>query len=445
MKKVVKNDKNYLQAINMTMQVVIAFFDVFFSIYILEMSNNLSFVFGYLMFQCAAVMLCEQIVLRIINHKNHLLIYRLSFVFILLSIALIFTISANTLFMVYVVQFVYAVAIICYYLPHEISIMTKNNHKTMNNFVGLHQVLTLVAGIISPFISGFVIDYVSYPVLFAFIIVLSAICFGLSFKVDGGYGEIPKLSFGEFFKQAHKYKHVKNSYISHAIFKASQASVVQILLPILIFMKFSSNFSVGLYSALATALSGVVLILCTKFYKKRTIYIYVATAVAVVSSIVVVFFSSLTLFFIYYFCANIAIKLLTKYDAEMVYVIIDESDVSPFKKQHHAVFNVYDMASKILAYGLALLIYTFSKTEVALSIIICSLTLLQIISSILMVKANNDFDKFVAEKEAKQTAGADNPSASWGRDWKKIRDWKKTIYNYFHYLQITSAYDIIYL
>lgn len=395
MENKIKNDKKYLQAINLTMQVVIAFFDVFFSIYIYEMSNNISFTFSYLLFQTVAILVSEMFIIKILNHKNHLLIYRLSFVFILVSIALIFTISASTLYMVFVVQFVYAFAIICYYLPHEISVMNKNNYKTMNSFVGVQQVLMLVAGMISPFISGVLIDYVSYPVLFGFIILLSAVCFVLSLFVDGGYGEVPKLSLFGFIKKAHKHKHITTAYVSHGIFKASQASVVQILLPILLFMRFNTNFSVGVFSALATGISGIVLILTTKFFKKRNQYIYISTFVAVVVSFVVVLFSSLTLFFVYYFCANVAIKLLAKYDAEMVYMITNESDVDPFKKQHHSTFCIYDHVGKILSYGLALLVYTLNPTVLSLSIIICSLTALQIISSILMVKSYKDFEKFV--------------------------------------------------
>ena len=375
-----KNDKNYLQAINMFMQVIIAFFDIFFSIYIYDMSNDINFIFYYLIFQCASVMLFEIIIMKILSDKNYLIIYRLGFLFMLLSIALIFTISSSTLFMVFVVQFVYALAIICYYLPHEVSIMNNNSKKSISTFVGIHQVLTLIAGVISPCISGFLIDYVSYPGLFAFIIILALVCFVLSFKINKGVVEEPKIRLRDFIKQAHKFKQVTYSYISHAIHKASQLSVVTYLLPVLLFMKFNTNFSVGIYSSIATAISGVVLIVITRFYKPKNIYIIIATFLAVISSIIILFWSSKTLFFIYYFSTIIAIKVIAKYDAEMVYMSTSNTEVEPYKKEHHWMFNLYDQCSKILAYIIALIIYNFSKTTLSLSIIIFVLTILQIVS-----------------------------------------------------------------
>ena len=392
-----KNDKNYLQAINMLMQIVIAFFDVFFSIFVFEMSNDLTFVLSYLVFQSAIILICERIVMNILSEKTYLIIYRLSFVFILISIALNFTISSSTLYMAFVVQFVYAIAIICYYLPHEVSIMNKNNDKSMSTFVGVHHILTLAAGIIGPFVSGFLIDYVDYPVLFGFIIVLAFICFMLSFKINKGVIDTPKIKLTEFSRKAHKIKHVKLAYISHALHKASQASVVLYLLPILLFMKFNTNFSVGQFSALATAISGVVLILITKYAKPKKIYIIIATAVLVIVSMLVMFFSSIEVFIAYYFLTTISDKLIFKYDAEMVYIVTSGTPVSPYKKEHHATFNHYDQYSKIGAYLITLLVYNFSRTILSISIVIFGLTILQIFSSILMIKSDEEYKKYLEE------------------------------------------------
>ena len=397
------NDKNFLQVINMFMQVVIAFFDIFFSIYIYDMSNNLTFVFCYLIFQCLSVLLFEFIIVKILTEKNYLIIYRLSFVFILLAIALIFTISSTSLYMVFVVQFVYALAIIAYYLPHEVSIMNKNTKNSISKFVGIHQVLTLIAGVISPFLSGFVIDYISYPVLFAFIILLALICFLFSFKINQGVVNEPEIKLLDFMKQAHKIKHLRLGYISHALHKASQCSVVLYLLPILLFMKFNTNFSVGIFSALATAISGIVLLIITKFYKYKNKYIIISTVTLVVTSLIVMFSSSVFVFFIYYFLGMISIKILVKYDAEMVYIATSNTSVNDYKKEHHHTFNLYDQTSKILSYIIAIVIYNYSKTVLTLSIIIFILTLLQIISSILMIKADKSFDEYLNSLDYQKT------------------------------------------
>ena len=275
--------------------------------------------------------------------------------------------------------------------------MNNNSKKSISKFVGIQQVLTLIAGVLSPFLSGVVIDYVSYEVLFVFIMILSFICFLCSFKINKGVVNEPKITVRKFVKESHKIKHIKLCYISHALHKAAGCGVVTMILPIMLFMKFNSNFSVGNYSAIATTLSGIVLILITRFYKPKNIYITIATVVWVVTSSMILLWSSVALFFVYYFLSTISTKLIAKYDAELVYVALSGTPVDEYKKEHHYIFCVYDHIAKIVSYVVALIIYNLAKTVLSLSIIIFSLTILQIFASWLMIKSANCHNEYLSE------------------------------------------------
>ena len=392
------NDKKYLLLVNLFMQVIFAFFDIFFSIYIYDIANDLVFVFCYLIWQCLIIIIFEYFVMKILNSKNYLIIYRLGFIMTLISIALIFTISNSTLFMVYVVQTVYSIALIFFYMPHEVSIMNTNTRNSMSSFVGIHQVLSLIAGVLSPFLSGFVIDFISYPALFIFIIFLSLVCFLFSLKIKNGVYDEPKISLKKFYTDARKIKPVLLSYYSHAFEKASNGAIT-ILLPLLLYMKISTNFSVGIYSALATAISGIVLLLITKYYKPASTYLIISTIVAILSSIIIIIWSSIEIFLIYYFFGSIARKVIAKYDAEMVYSVLSETEIAPYKKEHHFVFNFYDQGSRIISYIFSILVIIYLKSVLTLSILVFTLSVLQIFATLFLIKSNSEYDKYIQAKK----------------------------------------------
>lgn len=402
----IAKDKVCLQIINLLMNMIFVFFDIFFSIYIFGMSNNINFVLGYNLFGILLFVPIEFIFVKILNKKNFNIIYRLSFVMALLSIGLVFTINSSTLYMVFIVRAVYTITKVFYYLPHEVATMNYNTKKSMKSFVGVAQLLELFASMLSPFISGYIIDYVSYYILFAIISVIAAVCFVLSFWVKRGWNDSPKIKFKDYIKGVHKIKRVRVTYLAYGLYKFSQNSVIEILLPVLLFMKVGTNFSVGLYSALAVVASGVVLVVYLKFYKFKNAFLILSTVLLVAVSILLTAWASIVSFFIYYFVTKCCQRVLSNRATQDNYVSRVGTEYAPYNKEHHLTYNIYDHAFKTVAFLIAFLIYNVVANVISLSIIILVLTMLQIVSSALFIKAGKMSDKETAEKQLLENAGA---------------------------------------
>ena len=381
-------EKKYLHIIGMLAQVIFVFFTVFFSIYVYEISKNLNFVLFYMLFNVTIRLLCEVVIYQFANNKVLKILYKLSFVLCLISILLIFLIKSNTLYMVFVAQFFYAIALTFYYVPNEIATMDKNSKKQMGKFIGIDAVLALFAQILSPFLSGVIVSYVSYYILFAIISIVALTCFILSFKVQKHCEVDKRIKLKYFIKDVHGYKGIKLGYLGYGIFKFSQDGVIDVILPVLIFIRTGGSFSVGLYSALATLIAGGVLIIYLYFCKNKAIALYIATTFLVIVSILIIFFNSLTMFFVYYFIKKSVFEVLKTGIFESVFNLPKGTKMEEYKIEQHMTFSLYNRIFVILAFIFSLLIYNFIKSDLTISIILLVLSASQIISTILTVKSD---------------------------------------------------------
>ncbi len=383
-----KIEKRYLQVISMLVQIIFVFFSVFFSVYVYEMSKEINFVLIYTVFSVVMSMLIELVVYRFANDKVLRILFKLSFLLSLISILLTFTISPNTLYMVFVTQFFYAMATNFYYMPNEIATLDKNSKSQMRKFIGVNSILSLFAKVLSPFLSGFIIDYVSYYVLFGIISVVAAACFVLSFKVKRLCEVDSKINYKVFFKDVHSYKGIRLGYLGYGIYKFSQDGVIDVLLPVLIFMRTGGNFSVGIYAALATLIAGIILIIYLYLCKNKAVALYIATGFLVVASILIIAVNSLVVFFIYYFVKKISFEILRNGIFENLFNLPKGTAMEKYKIEQHLTFSFYNRGFVALAYVVSLIIYNFIKSDIAISLILAILSISQIASTILIVKSD---------------------------------------------------------
>ena len=383
-----KSEKIYLQIINMLVQFVFVFFSVFFSVFVYEISQDINFVMIYSLFMVVICLFAELFIYKFANNKVLRVLFKISFLLCLIAILLTFTISTSTLYMVFVAQFFYAVALVFYYTPNEIATLDKNSKNQMRRFIGVGAMLSLIAKVLSPFLSGFIIHYVSYFVLFGFISLIAIACFILSFKVKRVCEVDSKINFKYFFKQVHSYKGIRLGYLGYGLYKFSQDGVIDVLLPVLIFLRTGGNLSVGLYSALATLIAGLVLILYLYFCKNKVVAMYVATAFLVVVSILIIAVNSIVVFFIYYFVKKISFEILRNGIFENVFNLPKGTQVEKQNIEQHLTFSFYNRGFSALAYIVSLVIYNFMRNDIAISVILSMLSFVQIISTVLVVKSD---------------------------------------------------------
>ncbi len=389
----IKNGKLQLQMINMLMQIVFVFFSIFFSIYVYSISNDLNLILSYNLFSSLVTILMGFIIVKFVKTRHYNILYRSSFLLSIISIALIFTINKTTIYMVFIVEFFYTLTSLCFYLPHEVAVMNKNNRTNLVSFVGISNILSLVASVLSPFISGVIIDYISYFTLFGIIILLTTICFVLSFWVRNAFWETPKIKMSNMFKGVFKIKRVKATLIAHGLNKFASGSVIEFLLPILLFLKVGTNFSVGFYAAIATLVGGIMLIIYLALFKYKNSWLITAVVLQIVCATILITWTSPIAFFIYYFINSAFKKIIAHRASWSVYSAIENTQYEIYKKEYWYVFNVCVESFKIIAFLLTFLIYNLWQNEIILSIIILGFTVMQLVPSILFIKADKMFEQ----------------------------------------------------
>ena len=323
----------------------------------------------------------------------------MSFVLAIVSTGLVFAISAERLYMVFVTQFFYALTFSFHYLPQDIAIMDKNSSSQMNKYYGLNAALTLIVATLSPFISGYLMQYCSYYILLIVVIICAAICFVFSFNIKNFCKSEQRMNFKKYFVEVNKIKPVRIGFWAYGLFKFSQCGVIDIILSILILIKTGGSFSVGLYSALATLLSGVILILYVYFCKRKKFAIWICTILLSLSSILLIFWSELICFFIYFFVKKISFQILRNSIFSNVFTCTNGTNLGQFRIAQRMLCCVYNRPLVILSYCLALLIYNFVSNEISLSIILVALTLTQIISTSLFVLSEKQKCSFVEQEK----------------------------------------------
>ena len=396
--KINLSEKTTLQIISLFVQIIFVFFTVFFGVYVYEMSNDLNFVMAYSLFQSIATLGIEFIIAKFASDRVLRILYKLSFAMALVATALTFTISKDTLYMVFITQFVYGITTAFYYTSYEVATMDKNNKKQMKKFVGINSLLTLLAGTLSPFLSGFIIDYVSYYVLFGILFACALVCLILSFNVKQLCKIDYKASFRQFLKITHSYKSIKMGLAGYGLFKFGQDGLIELLLPVLIFMRTGGNFSVGLYSALATLVAGIVLFIYITYATNKKVAMWVATVVLCAGSIIMIFSGSIITFFVYYFVKKITKEILKNCIYTHVFTFSNGTIAEPFKVEQRLTYSIYNKFYMTLSYGLAYLIYNLIKSEVSLTILLVILSLVQILSTYFILKAEKLRETEIDEK-----------------------------------------------
>jgi len=231
-------EKKSLLTISTLMQVIFAFFDIFFGVYVYDISQNLNIIILYTMINAVVFLIALLYFFKFLNKKLLSVLYKVSFIMSVISIALTFTIDISRIYMVFITQVFLKLTHVCYYLPHEVATMTTNKRSQMRGFLGLSSTLSLVSGLIGPLLSGVIIDYASYYLIFGILLALSLVCFIVSFNVQIVKEDCERYGLINFVKESHKIKGVSNGYLSHMFYNLSNDGIVHLFLPIFLITYF---------------------------------------------------------------------------------------------------------------------------------------------------------------------------------------------------------------
>ena len=133
-----KRDKKFILATNTVMQIVFCFFSLFFNIYVYEVAQDFNVVMLYTLTYVLTVWIFFTIIRKFLTQRALKILYRLSFVLCIACTLLTFLITKERLYLVFLIQVLYAITNLFYYMPSEIAAISKNRKSQIKKFNGLN-------------------------------------------------------------------------------------------------------------------------------------------------------------------------------------------------------------------------------------------------------------------------------------------------------------------
>ena len=408
----IKQDEKVQRAVLITLKllkkVMVVFSSIFLNVYIFQaLDNDFSMYLIGLISAIVFNQIFSLVIFSILSQKNAMFIYRASFVFDIFLIILVIFIKSPTLPIILMFYALQELSNNCFYGPHEIGEMKATGHKNSSKYLVISTIFTSIVGIVSPFLSGLIIDKMSYTILFIIVGFIALVMFVVSIFMKDFDIISRKLQLKQFCQKAFKKPHIKSFYLSFTFFRFSIGGTVYSILPVVLFMKTNSEFSLGTYSSIFALLT-ILSLTIFMFIKRKDIVTIVAVVFMCVASIVLAFFSTFAMFVvfnaIYYSFGKI-------YENEVFstrFNVIKTKELENYKKEHHLVYDIFANIGYMLGFLLIFLLYSVIPSADALTIIIGGLGLFMIISLILLMRAQNLYVKEVAYEESAESVMAEN-------------------------------------
>ncbi len=380
-----QENRKYIAIISFLRKFIRVFFTLFFNIYILKIVNNdLSFIIKYTVFGVILNLIMCYIVLKFINSRNAKIIYKSSFVLLVLSIGILLVFKEKIVNYIYVFKTIEILAEASYASPYELMIIGSNNNKTMSSYIANLSILTAIATILTPIFSGFIIDKFSYYMLFIILAVEVLVIIWVSFKIKDFTISDKKLELKKFFNITKNKKQIKDIYKCMFYRRISSQGAIVELLPIILFLRIGTELNLGAYNSIFAIISIVSLQLLKIINNKKIkkgFYPYFAVIIFL-SSLIVVFNASFITLLVYYILMNSLGSIIESESCSMVYAVIRTDNLLEYKKEHIFTFNIYMAIGQVISYSLVFILYNYFYDVNILSICVSILMFFLILSAI---------------------------------------------------------------
>lgn len=381
------NQKGLLITMKLLKNIMVIFTTIFLNVYIFKaLDNNFElYIFG-IIFTIIAAEVLSLITLRLLSRKNAIWVYRFSFVVDIFLIIAVLFVKNPTFPIILIFYFLQELSNSLFYVPHENGEMKATDKGSANKFLAKSTIFTSLAKVVAPFLSGLTIDKLSYTVLFILVGIVAIIMFILSFFLNDFDVKDTKLKLREFQKKAFKYPHIKYFYLSFTFFRLSMGGTIYTILPVILFMKVGSEFSLGSYSSLFALLT-IITLSIFMYIQNKKFNIILSTIMISISCIMITAWTTLTSFIIFNIIYYMFEKLYENEIFSMRLNAIKVPELESYKKEHHVFYDIFANIGYIIGYLLILLLYKTIYYTNILSIIISVIGLFIIISAILLIKS----------------------------------------------------------
>ncbi len=297
---------------NMLKSLTQMFNTTFLGIYFLKISGgNISEVALFYIIWYLFHPIFMYIVSKKLNKNNIISMYRTGILLDLVCFIILFLAQGN------IVKFIYPFAILMalreavYWIPQMMLVYNVNQENTYKKYFSYTHIIEKAWVIISTLITGYLITENSYGAVFLTIIALGVIVYITTFKLDKVKYEQKSLELGKM-KEILKNKDAKRTYEIFLFHGMNSAGVLVVLIQLVIFLQFNSEFSIGYLNAIFALIATITSVLVNKYLKQKHYQkaFFAAGTLIVLAIIPMVIDTNFNFFVIYNIALNIGGQVL---------------------------------------------------------------------------------------------------------------------------------------
>lgn len=368
----------------------------FLGIYFLKISGGnisevaLFYILWYLFHPIFMYMVSKKL-----NKNNIIPIFRTGILLDLVCFIILFFAKGG------IVKYIYPFAILMafreaiYWIPQMMLVYNVNKENTYKKYFSCNHIIEKTWIIISTFLTGYLITENSYDFVFLIIIALGVIVYLATFKLDKVSYEQNPIEIKKM-KELLKDKDAKRTYKIFTLFGMNSGGVLIVLIQLVIFMQFNSEFSIGYLNAIFALIATITTLLVNKHLKpKQYKKAFMVAAILIVLAIIpMVINTNFTFFVIYNIALNIAGQIVSIVLAINRFQVNENEKFKNYRLENIMLGEIYLAIGRVTGF---ILLYITGK--IAFNIL--SVKILIMISSLLILLEMIIFNKLDRYKNLK--------------------------------------------
>ena len=377
-------DRKAFSIINVIRNIVSIYFDTFFAIYFFNLTNYEVLPFAkYYLIVYITLLLSFWFLSTNTRLKYKVYYYRIGISFQALYLALIMLFKEDIVNHIYLVAIMKGLSEGFYYYPRNILNSSKISNNERKKYNGTINAINNASGIIIPLLLGIFLTYYTYVEIGKVVFILMIVIFILSFYVKDNEKNTTRISLWKFYQSVKKDKVIQNAFIMQFLQGFTVGSGVLVgVMTLYKILYFKSNLYIGILNSILGLLTCITCIIYAKSKMKHFRTVSIITLVSMIICLVSLGISPSNIMFIVYLVIYaVGITLITLTCDNIIVNVSNDLKVKSYHAEYHLFIETLLEMSRILGFGLLLIIGLLNKIEylnVILFISIIPLTLLVI-------------------------------------------------------------------
>jgi hypothetical protein len=332
-----------------------------------------------------------------LNKNNIISMYRTGILLDLICFIVLFLAKSN------IVKFIYPFAILMafreaiYWIPQMMLVYNVNQENTYKKYFSYTHIIEKIWIIISTLATGYLITENSYDFVFMVIIALGVIVYITTFSLDKVKYEQKSIEATKM-KEILKNKDANRTYKIFLFYGMNSGGVLVVLIQLIIFMQFNSEFSIGYLNAIFAVIATITTILVNKYIKEKYYQkaFIIATFVIVFSIIPMIINTNFTFFVIYNIALSIGGQVLSILLATNRFQVNENEKFKDYRLENIMLGEIYLAIGRVTGFILLFIVGNIAFNILAVKILI-------MISSLLIIVEMIIYNKLERYKNVKQT------------------------------------------